>query len=76
MVLPRLRVGLVYPVPSMPFRYPLSGRSGGEAAPALSHKPHREALAGAVDPVTARSSKVIAPTQEGGPRSDPRKPKR
>ena len=37
-----------------------------DAAPMLSNKLHREAPAEAVDPVTAKLSKLIAPTQEGG----------
>jgi hypothetical protein len=44
------------------------------AAPALSNKLHREALVGAVDPVTADSNKLNAPTQESGQRAGSRKP--
>lgn len=42
------------------------GTGAADAAPVLSVKSHREALAAAVDPETAEASKHFAPTQEGG----------
>ena len=50
------------------------GTRVAEATPVLSLKPHREALAVAVDPETAMISKHIAPTQEGGLHRLPAKP--
>lgn len=41
------------------------------ATPELSHEPHCEALAVAVDPVTASVDELNAPTQEGGLRQAP-----
>ena len=65
MVFPRLSIFLAALV--------LLGTGGlaAQAAPALSSKLHHEPLAAAVDPVTARGSKPVSPTQEGGLRRIP-----
>jgi hypothetical protein len=52
------------------------GTGATKAAPVLSHKFHREALAVAIDPETASVSKYVAPTQEGGLHRFPAKPSR